>query len=300
MLSARYLPQRRHSHDRPFRLTRRPMILVMYQNLFDSHTHSENSPDGVHSIIFMAETALERNMQGLAITDHCECDSLEQYSYEKRLMLTAVDVAKAGEAFRGRIIITNGIELGHPLYDYKGAQNILERRHFDFVLLSHHRMRGWQSFAELDYSALTPDALHNMMLQYFEELLEMIAWGNFDALAHLNLPLRYSMLRCGVHISLSRYADQVDEVLKALIRGDKGLELNTSGLRNNLRDTLPPIWVAQRYRELGGKYVTIGSDAHNASDVGAGVRDGMHLLLENGFEHFAFYRDRKPFLLRII
>lgn len=272
----------------------------MYQNLFDSHTHSENSLDGAHSVVFMVEKAVEKGVQGIAITDHCECEELEQRSCAARLRMTAMDVARAREAFGRRIIITSGIELGQPQHDYAGAQRMLEMQGYDFVLLALHRLRGRDDFYDMDFSGMSESDLHAMMLQYFAELLEIVRWGNFDSLAHLSFPLRYPLLRNNIRIDLTRYAEPVDEVLRALAESGKALELNTSGLRQGMRDTLPPAWVVHRFRELGGEMVTIGSDAHTAGEIGAGIRDGMHLLLENGFEQFAFFRDRKPVMLRII
>ena len=46
----------------------------MYMNLFDSHVHSDNSHDGEHSITFLCENAVQKNLMGLCITDHYELD----------------------------------------------------------------------------------------------------------------------------------------------------------------------------------------------------------------------------------
>lgn len=272
----------------------------MYQNLFDSHTHSENSPDGHHSVTFMVESAIDKGFHGLAVTDHCECSELEERSYALRLRHCALDVAMAREAFRNRVILTNGIELGQPLYNPEGAGWILAMQHYDFVLLSLHRLRDCRNFWLLDYKNYTPDMLHDLMLRYFDELLESVRTTDFDVLAHLTFPVRYPREQCGTEIDIARYAEPIDEILRALVGLGKGLELNTSGLRDDLGSTLPPAWVIRRYRELGGELVTVGSDAHRAGDIGGGVNDGMQILADTGYEYFAFYRDRQPVMLRII
>ena len=53
----------------------------------------------------------------------------------------------------------------------------------------------------------------------------------------------------------------------------------------------------RRYRELGGKLVTLGSDAHRTEDLGKGIDEGMELLKEAGFGEFALYVKRQPVLL---
>ena len=97
-----------------------------------------------------------------------------------------------------------------------------------------------------------------------------------------------------------QYAQQLDAVLETLIKNDKALEVNTSGLRQLIGTTLPDENVIRRFRELGGRYVTLGSDAHRWGDVGAGIEDGLNLLLKCGFTHFTVYSKREPVMLPVI
>lgn len=53
-------------------------------NLFDSHVHSDNSPDGSHRITLLCETAVERGFSGISITDHCETNEYEKGQFELR------------------------------------------------------------------------------------------------------------------------------------------------------------------------------------------------------------------------
>jgi histidinol-phosphatase (PHP family) len=272
----------------------------MYQNLFDSHTHSDNSPDGTHSVTFMLETAVEKGLGGIAITDHCDCDQMSEFSYEARIRHSSLDIALARAAFQNQIIITAGLELGHPFFNMEGAERVLGMQHYDFVLLSVHRVREYPGFFVLEYDQMSSSDIHTMLVRYFDETLEYIRWGRFDSLAHLTYPLRYLKLYSNIDVDLTPFAEGIDAVLRALIDGGKSLEVNTSGLFGPLDATMPPEWVLRRYRELGGELVTIGSDAHHAMDIGRGVRQGMQLLLQNGYEYFTFYRDHKPVMLRII
>lgn len=61
----------------------------------------------------------------------------------------------------------------------------------------------------------------------------------------------------------------------------------------------PGFELLKRYRELGGKLVTIGSDAHRWMDVGAGIEMGLEMLSRAGFRYFTVYADRKPQFLPI-
>jgi histidinol-phosphatase (PHP family) len=74
------------------------------------------------------------------------------------------------------------------------------------------------------------------------------------------------------------------------------LELNSSPLRNGKDFSLPSPAILRRYRDLGGRYVTVGSDAHHADDVGAGFEHLANQIKSNGFEP-VIYRGRKRCLV---
>ena len=113
----------------------------------------------------------------------------------------------------------------------------------------------------------------------------------------MTYPLRYIVEDHGIPVELTRHREQIDGVFRALIRAEKALEVNTSGLRQKIGRTLPDLPLLARYHELGGRLVTLGSDAHRAEDLGKGVDEGMELLKQAGFREFAVYEKRKPTLL---
>ena len=75
---------------------------------------------------------------------------------------------------------------------------------------------------------------------------------------------------------------------------DKGIELNTSGFRYGLGSPHPNIEILKRYKELGGKIITLGSDAHKAEDLASHFDIAQDILRDVGFKEVAVYRKRKP------
>ena len=57
--------------------------------------------------------------------------------------------------------------------------------------------------------------------------------------------------------------------------------------------TMPDVNLINRYRELGGEFITIGSDSHSAYDVGRGITDGMKIARECGFDKITFFVNRQ-------
>ena len=106
---------------------------------------------------------------------------------------------------------------------------------------------------------------------FFDNALAAAETGWFDALAHLDLCKRYGVLYFG-EFDPTPFWERINRVLKTIIGNSMSLEINTSGLRQNPRACYPGEEILQRYCELGGKKITVGSDAHTSEDVGAGIR----------------------------
>ncbi|WOC33287.1 MULTISPECIES: histidinol-phosphatase HisJ family protein [Caproicibacterium] len=270
---------------------------MRYRYLSDSHCHTDCSFDGRDSAMMLCDSAVRQGLFSLTVTDHCECNEYWEKGYDRAMLQSYFEARKAAAAFRGRLHVRAGIELGQPLQDRAAAENALSLCDYDFVLASLHNVAGAPDFYDLDYATCDIRAL---LHRYFEEMLEMVRWGKFDSLAHLTYPWRYTG---GEHndlrISYEPYRQQIDAVLQELIRQDKCLEVNTSGLRQRIGTTLPDRPILQRYRELGGRLVTLGSDAHRWGDVGSGIEDGLRLLEQLGFSRFAVYTGRRPELYPI-
>ena len=66
------------------------------------------------------------------------------------------------------------------------------------------------------------------------------------------------------------------------------LEVNTSSLRNGLVELMPGVDILMLYCAEGGKYVTVGSDAHIAADLAAGYTIAHERLRGLGLREVIF------------
>ena len=250
----------------------------MYKRTVDLHVHTDNSPDGNHSAMFICEKAELTKLRALAFCDHCEIDSFYQDKYDKRIRSAYYEVAMAQSAFRGKVLVLEGIELGQPHYDPELAEKVLAMREYDQVIGSVHNLRNTQDFYYMD---------------------SFTEWGNFDILAHLTYPLRYFYSKSGIIIDMSRYSKKVDEILKLTAEKGKALEVNSAGLRQPIKKLAPEADVVKRFKELGGKYVTFGSDAHSAEDLAAGLTEAYDAMKAAGFNEMTLFQQRTPLLMPI-
>ena len=127
----------------------------------------------------------------------------------------------------------------------------------------------------------------------------MAEWGKFDVLGHLTYPLRYICGDSGIFVDMERYAHIIDEIFRTLIKKGCGIEINTSGLRQKIGVTLPELRYVKRYYDLGGRIITVGSDAHRTEDLGKGTETGIEIARSAGFTEIACYKNRNPIFIKI-
>lgn len=270
----------------------------MYKNIVDLHVHTDNSFDGNHSATFFCEKAELLDLRAIAFTDHCEVDQFRgDSSYEKRIFQAFFEVSKVRSAFRGKLLVLNGIELGQPAYDIQTAEEIISRHNYDQIIGSVHNLRGGEDFYFMENLSL--EQAEKLLKEYFNAILEMLEWGNFDVLAHLTYPLRYFYSKSNLDIDLNKFKNQIDEILVKTAKTDKALEINTAALRQPLNKLSPEVDVIKRFKELGGKYVSVGSDAHFAEHLAADIDMAYNAALEAGFDSITFFQNRTPMQIKI-
>ena len=81
-----------------------------------------------------------------------------------------------------------------------------------------------------------------------------------------------------------------EPILRALVESGTALEINTSGLRHPVGETYPSAGDRARFRDLGGRAVSIGSDAHRPDHFGSALADGYQEATAAGFEALSFRR----------
>lgn len=265
---------------------------MKYKKLIDLHVHTDNSPDGHHGAMLLCETAVDMGLRAIAFTDHCEVDSFYDDKYDRAVRQAYFEVAKAKSAYRGNLLVLQGIELAQPTYDEELALQIIDARNYDIIIGSIHNLRGERDFYFTEsFEGMDIDSI---LKAYFHELALMADWGQFDTLAHLTYPLRYFYARDGITVDMDKYKTEVDEVLTLLVKNDIALEINTAGLRQPIKQLSPEIDVVKRFRELGGKHITLGSDAHYAEHLAAGFDEALDVALEAGFDCISLFQNRHP------
>ncbi len=260
--------------------------------LVDTHLHSDNSPDGHHSAMFICESAAEKNLKAISFTDHCEIDVFYQDHYDRSTVQSYFEVLKARDAYRGKLVVLRGIELGEPTYNLALAEKVISRLDYDIVIGSLHNLRGLQDFYYMEH--FTVEETKRYLTEYYDELIRMADWGRFDTMAHITYPLRYFYSRSGISVDMNEYKKQTDELFSLLAEKEIALEINTGGLRQPLNKLSPEADLIKRFRELGGKYVTFGSDAHYVEHLAKDFDKAAEAAKYAGFDCCVFFQNHNP------
>lgn len=256
----------------------------------DSHLHTDLSPDSDVPIDVYAAAAVERGVAELAITDHVDFDPRDPaYGYatfEDRER----SVRQAAERWAERgVTIRFGAELTFNTSWESDLREHLARYRYDFTIGSVH---DWPDspYAPGGIAAWVQGrSLDEIVTPYFEEVAAAARSGLFDTIGHLDVVKRY----LNPHVLPADFAarpDLYEPVLRALVESGTSLEMNTSGLRHPVRETYPTAETVERYRAMGGRGVTVGSDAHRADAFAFGLEEGYRILARAEFEELTFRR----------
>ena len=127
----------------------------------------------------------------------------------------------------------------------------------------------------------------------YQELYEIMkVYKDYSVLGHLDVINRYDLLGC---YPFEKTEDIVAEILKLAIKDGKGIEVNTSSFRYGLPDLQPCRKILHLYKDLGGRILTIGSDAHYPNYVGAHIPEVMDILRDEiGFTEICTFDRMVP------
>lgn len=257
--------------------------------LTDVHTHSTFSPDGISPLAEMTARARELGVAYYGVAEHFDYDYLCEHVLIDGKVPGMIDAdayftaarrmqAACGEGFT----LLVGGEFGYSPAARACAmyEELAARYAPDFVVNSVHSTDGcdvW--FGEFFRGKNKREAYRRYLSRVRESIDAPYA---YDIVGHIgyvarNAPYDDPLLR------YEEYADELDEILRAVVARGKILEVNSSGRRAGA--FLPGADILTRYYELGGRSVSFASDAHAADRVCSGRAAVAEVLKYIGFTH---------------
>ncbi len=263
--------------------TRRPLPL-------DAHMHTDLSPDSTVRIDTYAALALEHGIAEIAITDHVDFEpgapAFGYTTFEDRERIVRDAADRWGPQ---GVEIRFGVELTYDRAWEGDIRDHLARHDYDFTIGSVHD-RVESPYNPRNVGAwVAGRSLAEIVAPSFAEVEAAARSGLFDAIGHIDGVKRYLY----PHVTPADFEaapELYEPILQALVATGTALEINTSGLRYAIKAAFPHPAIVARFREMGGRAVTVGSDAHRAEHANWGLADGYDSVTAAGFDVLTFRR----------
>ena len=262
-------------------------------NYIDQHMHTIQSPDAYPnaSIKNYIKQAKSHGQKALMLTDHVDIDSpvpmfFSYPNYDE--YFKKVDQIAKEESFP----IYTGVEIGYQANSKEKIKNFVQQHAFDLVICSIHVADGLD-FYYGDF--FTGKTIEESIKRYFEIVLDAVKnFQDYDIFGHIDYITRY--IKEVNTYDFTKYQAILKEILQTIIRNKKGIELNTSKGTNQ---SFPSFELLKLYKDLGGQYLTIGSDAHTPDKLRQNFEHALIKAKNAGFTEVYTYRNRQAYPVSI-
>ena len=251
--------------------------------MFDSHIHSSISSDSTLAAADAIREMKDKKIGGV-FTEHYDFGYPESgtFLFDPEVYFLNYDSLRSSQCLLG-------IELGMvPGYDGE-ASKLVHNFPFDYVIGSIHVVENIDIYYPEFYADRTKLETYGAYFDAMEACI--LEFSDFDALGHIDYIARYAPYADPEVWTEPELHPYIDRVLRALIKTERVLELNTRRIESEADlNSIRPIYA--RYAELGGRSVTIGSDAHSRDRIGWKLKEASTFIDSLGLEMVMFHNRK--------
>ena len=264
--------------------------------LFDYHLHSRHSPDGSMEMDTILKRAQELGLAEICITDHIEVDNSFGDEWESNSEIVSAllaDLNRMQEMSDG--YVKKGVELAFPDNDPGTVEDMIKLinpKDFDYAIVSLHQYNGESTFSEnyFDERDLATGAAN--YIRWINDRIRIFPLEYFDSVGHIDFTVKGPHGYDDPTLSLSFFEEELRELFRYLIDNGKTIEVNTSAYRALPENKVHGLDWLTLFAQMGGEYVTIGSDAHQEKHIGYRLDDALNLIREAGIPYVASFNER--------
>jgi len=259
----------------------------------DYHLHTRYSKDSRSDVFDVCEAALAAGLSDLCFTEHLDFDRSDAgYGFfQYGPYCESLDAARA--RYAGRLTIHTGVEFDFRRAYGREVGDVLAGMPLDYRIGSVHIVLGrhLHRLNKDPSQASDPRALQDA---YLTEVLALAESGWCHALGHFDylykqLPTVFGAWRD------AWYWDRVDEILRTCVARGVALEVNAHHVEDIGMGLAADAAILTRYRALGGRLLTAGSDAHTPQGVAGGYATAEKAIRESGFDTLWGFAEGHPY-----
>ncbi len=198
-------------------------------------------------------------------------------------------------------------------YTYHAASDIelLSGAEIQFEQDNHIFASDALSGVKYDYVLNTVRTVDNIPLEcdrYYTQRSRDCAYSDYLEKVYESLDAAYifSAIQLGYVSKFAYYpspsllyresAELIDSILMRLIFSGKGIEVDASAI-SVFGEPIPSKSILERYRELGGEIITVGSSAHVPSF--SNLKRAYSILKDYGFNYYSVFREMQPCMYKL-
>ena len=267
--------------------------------MVDLHIHTSFSPDSFEEPETYINEAIKKNVSILGFSEHIDFDYV--FLNFDNVLTNIEGYCKNTNRLKNlntdKIKLLCGGEFGYC--NLKKAHNkykeINNKYPLDYVINSVHIVDKQESYFAPYFKDKTKQFAYD---RYFETVLESLDVPyDFQIIGHLGYVSRNAPYK-DAKILLSEHQNLIDEILKKIISLEKTIEINTN-VRTAGSYTLPSMEILNRYFTLGGRLITLSSDAHRIEQLFYRFDDALKDIKKIGFKSLAYYENKKLSLIKL-
>jgi len=286
--------------------------------LADVHMHSRFSKDSKSELPDICESAKEKKVSVVCITDHVDFipnDDMNQLvqirkdacaairdmdrQVENLDVLLGVEISGGGTFPEKAKVISECVDYDQIIGSGHGVY-YLEGKEFDLPASACHKEVEYISTAKKDFTNSTEEELIRFVHYYYDSVMRLLKRTQVDVMAHLVYPFRYINGKYKRNIDWMQFLPQIDSVLDYLIAHGIALEVNTSRFETATDDLAQYDEIIRRYAQKGGYLITLGSDAHKNEQISHSFGSAIEMLKRNGIRNLFYYKNRFPIQYTIV
>jgi len=261
------------------------------------HLHNQYSADGRGSAEETCRAAVELGFDEISFTNHVEVFNAETGDWE-------VDLVEARQRFEQQQHEIERLQPEYPElrillgveYEFRPEwveilEALTDSVDFDLIIGSVHVVDGHQVSGGSVGNYFKDRDVSDTYGRYFEVVDEMLEWGGFDVVGHLDLVKRFGAKYYGP-FDAKPFESQVRGVLEKMVAKGLGLEVNTSGVVQAPAEPYPGLDILRWAKEAQTATVTIGTDSHVPTSFEQGWEVGDLLLRRTGFTEITLFSHR--------
>ncbi len=265
--------------------------------MIDYHTHTWRCRHARGTVDDYVRSAIDLGLDEVGISDHypmdilgfppgviCSMPARELHSYVR-------EVREAARRYHSQIAVRLGVEVDYMPGAEELLSSLVENGDWDYTIGSVHFLGDTDITHSDNSSFFCARPLADIYAEYFATVRAMVRSGIFHVLGHADAVKKHG------HVPGSGSSDQLRELYEQLARlcaeRDQVVEINTAGLRSPAGEVYPADGLLQELVRCDVP-LTLGSDAHDPTEVGCAVGEVTQQLTELGVRRLIGFCCGKP------